>query len=130
MAPWATFRRSIFPGAYRVFESTLLHEFIVSTAVRTPGSAALCAGSETLNFETLQARVSGAAARLLELGLARSQRVAIWLEKRVEGVVASGETCSSLRRRGEHTPRRRKSGRRAAHGGCTGAVPFHSLAQA
>ncbi|MDP1693699.1 MAG: acyl-CoA ligase (AMP-forming), exosortase A system-associated [Burkholderiaceae bacterium] len=72
-----------------MFESTLLHELVSSATDRTPDAAALTAGAETLNYGMLQARVAGMAAGLCELGLARGERVAIWLEKRFEGVVAS-----------------------------------------
>ena len=72
-----------------MFESTLLHELVIAAAHRTPGASALTAGADTLNYALLQERISGAAAGLLELGLVRGERVAIWLEKRIESVTAS-----------------------------------------
>ena len=68
---------------------TLLHELVTASAHSTPDAAALTADAETLNYGTLQTGVCAAAAGLLDLGLLRGQRVAIWLDKRVEGVIAS-----------------------------------------
>jgi acyl-CoA ligase (AMP-forming) (exosortase A-associated) len=70
-------------------EPTLLHELVSAAAERSPDAAALTAGVHTLNYAELQSAVGGCAAGLLALGLARGERVAIWLEKRFECVVAS-----------------------------------------
>jgi acyl-CoA ligase (AMP-forming) (exosortase A-associated) len=70
-------------------EPTLLHELVMVAAERAPDAPALTFAAETLDYAALQARVSSCAAGLLALGLARGERVAIWLEKRFEGVVAS-----------------------------------------
>lgn len=70
-------------------ESTLLHELITVTAQRTPQAVALTDGRSSLTYGDLSAGVSRFAAGLMGLGLARSERVAIYLEKRFETVVAS-----------------------------------------
>jgi acyl-CoA synthetase (AMP-forming)/AMP-acid ligase II len=70
-------------------ESTLLHELVARSAARTPEAPALTYGARTLDYASLQAQVSAFASGLLALGLARTERVGIYLEKRVETVVAS-----------------------------------------
>jgi acyl-CoA ligase (AMP-forming) (exosortase A-associated) len=70
-------------------ESALLHELIVAAAARDGSAPALADGSVTLDYAALAAQVQACAAGLLTLGLPRSGRVGIYLEKRVETVVAS-----------------------------------------
>ena len=70
-------------------ESTLLPELIALTAQRSPKAIALTSGASHLSYGDLNAGVSQFAAGLLGLGLARSERVAIYLEKRFETVIAS-----------------------------------------
>ena len=70
-------------------ESTLLHEFIAIAAHRSPNSRSLTAGTASWTYAELDDSVRGCAAGLVGLGLARSDRVAIYLEKRFEAVVAS-----------------------------------------
>lgn len=70
-------------------ESTLLHHLIERSARIAPQSPALTYGNTTTSYEDLQQRVQGFAAGLLGLGLQRTDRVAIYLEKREETVVAS-----------------------------------------
>ena len=70
-------------------ESTLLHELISQAAQRTPQAVALAYGDAHLRYAELDASVSQCAAGLMGLGLARGERVAIYLEKRFETVVAS-----------------------------------------
>ena len=70
-------------------ESSLLHELIAIAADRAADTPALTAGALTLRYEELQTQVACCAAGLLHLGLARGERVGVWLEKRFEGVVAS-----------------------------------------
>ena len=74
---------------FRVTDSTLLHELVASAADRCADAEALTAGSETLSYAQLQSQVASCAAGLMGLGLKRGERVGIWLEKRVECVVAS-----------------------------------------
>lgn len=73
----------------RLFESTLLHELIAVSAERSPQARALTYGSEHLTYEELHRDVEGFASGLMALGLARGDRVAIYLEKRFECVIAS-----------------------------------------
>lgn len=70
-------------------ESSLLPELITQTAQRTPQAVALTSGTSSLSYADLSARISQFAAGLLGLGLERSERVAIYLEKRFETVIAS-----------------------------------------
>ena len=70
-------------------ESTLLHELISLSAARTPRAVALTCGDKHLNYGELQAAVNRWASGLMGLGLARGDRVAIYLEKRFEAVIAS-----------------------------------------
>jgi len=70
-------------------ESTLLNELVAVAAERTPEAPALTYGAQTLSYGELDAAVRGFASGLLQLGLARGERVAIYLEKRFETVVAS-----------------------------------------
>ncbi len=72
-------------------ESTLLHELIARAAERTPQMAALTSGGAALSYAQLATQVGQFAAGLigLGLGLARGERVAIYLEKRFETVIAS-----------------------------------------
>lgn len=68
---------------------TLLHELISTSAERTPLAPALTAGTSTLDYATLNQQVTQFAAGLIGLGIDRGERVGIFLDKRVETVVAS-----------------------------------------
>jgi acyl-CoA ligase (AMP-forming) (exosortase A-associated) len=70
-------------------ESTLLPELITLAAQRTPQAIALTSGTSHLSYAELSTSVGRFAAGLLGLGLARGERVAIYLEKRFETVIAS-----------------------------------------
>ncbi len=70
-------------------EATLLHELLALSAQRTPQAVALTYGDAHLGYANLDTRVKQFAAGLMGLGLARGERVAIYLEKRFETVVAS-----------------------------------------
>lgn len=70
-------------------ESTLLPELIRLTAERMPQAIALTSGASSLSYGELSTSVSQFASGLMGLGLGRSERVAIYLEKRFETVVAS-----------------------------------------
>ena len=76
-------------------ESTLLQELISLTAARTPHAPALTYGDEHLSYGELHAAVNRWASSLMELGLARGERVAIYLEKRFEAVIASFGTAAA-----------------------------------
>ncbi|MDR0716604.1 MAG: acyl-CoA ligase (AMP-forming), exosortase A system-associated [Azoarcus sp.] len=68
--------------------STLLHHLISTAAGRAPEAAALRAGEATLDYRHLAAAVDAFAGGLIRLGLARGGRVAVWLDKRFETVIA------------------------------------------
>ncbi|MFI4904489.1 MAG: AMP-binding protein, partial [Burkholderiales bacterium] len=67
----------------------LLHDLVFASAARRPHAAALVAGGDTLDYGELASRVRTFAAGLCKLGLARGDRVGIWLDKRFETVVAA-----------------------------------------
>lgn len=70
-------------------ESTLLNELVAVAAERAPDAPALTHGAATMSYAALAGAVDGFAAGLMQLGLARGERVAIYLEKRFETVIAS-----------------------------------------
>jgi acyl-CoA ligase (AMP-forming) (exosortase A-associated) len=70
-------------------ESSLLPELIAVSAAATPEAVALTDGASPWTYAALQQSVDGFAAGLMALGLARGERVAIYLEKRSETVIAS-----------------------------------------
>ncbi len=70
-------------------EAHLLHELVARSAALAPDAAALTAGSQTWSYAQLDAAVRGFAAGLMALGLERTERVGIWLDKRFETVAAS-----------------------------------------
>ena len=69
-------------------EATLLHELIDVAAGRAPDRPALTWGTDTISYATLAARVDAFARGVRGLGLPRGGRVGIYLEKRIEWVVA------------------------------------------
>lgn len=69
--------------------SQLLHELISVSAGRSPEAIALVDGARRLTYAELDAQVTACAAGLMGLGLERGGRVGIYLDKRVETVVAS-----------------------------------------
>ena len=70
-------------------ESVLLPELIARTAERTPQAIALTQGKASLSYAALAVDVQQFSAGLMSLGLERGERVAIYLEKRFETVIAS-----------------------------------------
>ncbi len=70
-------------------DSTLLPDLTARAAWRTPQAPALTYGKTTLSYAQLQQAVSAFAGGLIGLGLQRGERVAIYLEKRFETVIAS-----------------------------------------
>ncbi|WP_374691593.1 acyl-CoA ligase (AMP-forming), exosortase A system-associated [Accumulibacter sp.] len=70
-------------------DASLLPDLIRCSASRQPGASALTCGDHSMSYGELQAAVAGFASGLIELGLQRGERVAIYLEKRLETVVAS-----------------------------------------
>jgi acyl-CoA ligase (AMP-forming) (exosortase A-associated) len=66
----------------------LIHELLLDTATRTPGAVALRKGADVHSYDELAVAVSSFAAGLMEVGLHRAERVAVYLPKRFETVVA------------------------------------------
>lgn len=70
-------------------ESTLLHDLVSRAADRRGPATALTQGAAKLGYDELDAAVSAFASGLIALGVQRGERVAIYLEKRFETVIAS-----------------------------------------
>jgi acyl-CoA ligase (AMP-forming) (exosortase A-associated) len=70
-------------------DATQLPHLVRESAYRTPEAVALTHGSSSTSYQDLDSAVAGFAGGLMALGLQRGERVAIYLEKRLETVVAS-----------------------------------------
>jgi acyl-CoA ligase (AMP-forming) (exosortase A-associated) len=70
-------------------ETNLLSELITNAAARMPAAIALTAGAELVTYESLAGQIEAVAAGMAAMGLQRSERVGIYLEKRPEMVVAA-----------------------------------------
>lgn len=70
-------------------ESNLLNELVHRAADRSPQAPALKFGTSTLAYAALDSAVRACAHGLIALGLARADRVGIYLDKRLEAVIAS-----------------------------------------
>jgi len=70
-------------------DSALLHELIALAAQRDSSAPALTYSKSTLTYGELNDAVTRFASGLLSLGIQRGERVAIYLEKRFETVIAS-----------------------------------------
>jgi acyl-CoA ligase (AMP-forming) (exosortase A-associated) len=77
------------PGFDTMTDTTLLPDLIALSADRNPNAPALNYAKSTLSYGDLQDSVSRFSNGLIALGLLRGERVAIYLEKRFETVVAS-----------------------------------------
>jgi len=66
----------------------LLHDLILARAQDMPGKVALRRGDKTVDFETLAAMIRRAAGGFVHLGLQPGDRIGIYLNKRIEGVVS------------------------------------------
>lgn len=64
----------------------LIQDFIFESACRSPQAPALSYQGVTLSYEALANMVKAAAGALCALGIARGERVAVYLEKREEAV--------------------------------------------
>ena len=69
--------------------TTLLHQLIFASATRAGTGAALTFGKISVSYADLAREVERFASGLMALDLERGQRVAIYLEKRLETVIAS-----------------------------------------
>ena len=70
-------------------DSYLLPDLIANSAARFPDNIALTYGKESLSYTGLQVTVEGFTNGVIGLGLQRGERIAIYLEKRFETVIAS-----------------------------------------
>ena len=68
--------------------TNLIHELIHSGADRTPDAAVLRDGRNELSYGMLASEIYQAANLFLGLGLARRDRVAVYMDKRIDTVVA------------------------------------------
>lgn len=66
----------------------LIHDFIVQSAKRTPHAPALSQHGVQISYAALAQSVATVAHALRMLGLARSERLAVYVEKRAENVAA------------------------------------------
>jgi len=76
-------------------EATLLHQLVTVAALRAPTSVALTYGDQSASYGTLSASVTALASGVRERGLNRSDRVAVYLDKRIETVVAMIGTAAA-----------------------------------
>jgi acyl-CoA ligase (AMP-forming) (exosortase A-associated) len=76
-------------------EATLLHELVGLAASRAPSRRALTFDRDTLSYEGLAEGVAAFASGLRALGHGRSDRVAVYLDKRIETVVACFGTTAA-----------------------------------
>jgi acyl-CoA ligase (AMP-forming) (exosortase A-associated) len=67
----------------------LLHELIFASAARTPDADALQLRDEVWSYAALASRVEDFAGRLVGLGVRKTDRVAVFLDKRFEFVIAT-----------------------------------------
>lgn len=75
------------PKGDHMDKAELVHQLILATAERTPQAQALRYQGQSLCYGELAAQMTRLAQTLLALGVQRSERVAIYLEKRFENVV-------------------------------------------
>lgn len=66
----------------------LIHQFVFDCARATPDEEALVDNGRRLSYAELARRLEQMASALLSAGLARGERVAVFLDKRIETVVA------------------------------------------
>ena len=74
---------------------TNVYHLLTQAAAATPHSAALTYKKETVSYAELDAAVRAGAVQLQELGIQRGDRVGIYLEKRIELVVAMFATSAA-----------------------------------
>ena len=68
--------------------SILIHDLIAQSAARTPHAPALRGNNLQISFGELAVQVAQAAMFYLSLGLSRNERVAVYMDKRIDNVVA------------------------------------------
>jgi acyl-CoA ligase (AMP-forming) (exosortase A-associated) len=72
-----------------------LHDLLSGSAAGSPGAPALTFKSETLSYAELWDRTLHTARGLRRLGAGRGDRVAVWLDKRIETVVSVFATSAA-----------------------------------
>jgi acyl-CoA ligase (AMP-forming) (exosortase A-associated) len=72
-----------------MLQATLFPELVTQAALRSPQALALTHGSEHWCYAKLAEDMAALASSFMQLGLQRGERVGIYLEKRLEAVVAS-----------------------------------------
>jgi acyl-CoA ligase (AMP-forming) (exosortase A-associated) len=87
--PTATFASINSMSELTIPDAHLLHDLIVHQAALHPQASALTAGATSWSYADMQWAVQHVSAGLIHLQLARTDRVGIWLDKRLETVVAS-----------------------------------------
>jgi acyl-CoA synthetase (AMP-forming)/AMP-acid ligase II len=80
---------------------TLLHELVTSAALHNPDATALVHRDQKTSYAELDEVTRSAAAGLVAQGLARRERVAIYLPKQLETVVGM---CATTRAGGSFVP--------------------------
>jgi acyl-CoA ligase (AMP-forming) (exosortase A-associated) len=78
-----------------MIESILLSELISVSSERTPAAIALTQNESSLSYSDLNDKVSQFSSVLMSCGIGRGERVAIYLEKRFESVIASFGTTAA-----------------------------------
>jgi len=68
--------------------SILIHDPIFESAARTPDAEALVDGAQRCSYAALAAQIDAACALFLAQGLRPGERIAVYMEKRIENVVA------------------------------------------
>ena len=68
--------------------SILIHDSIFQSAARTPDAEALVDGAQRCSYAGLAQQVDAACALFLAQGLRPGERIAVYMEKRIENVVA------------------------------------------
>jgi acyl-CoA ligase (AMP-forming) (exosortase A-associated) len=74
---------------------TLLHHLTRFSATRTPEAIALRSGGVSLDYQKLNSAIDAFAGGLVRLGFGRGERVAVWLDKRFETVIACFGTSTA-----------------------------------
>ncbi len=75
-------------------EATLLHELVTVGAFRAHEAIALTHGDQSASYGTLSSAVTAFASGVRERGLDRSERIAVYLDKRIETIVAMFGTAA------------------------------------
>ena len=78
-----------------MLDTTLLHHLPIASANRTPDSVALSHGNESLRYADLARGIEQFAHNLLTIGLPRTARVAVYLEKCPKMVIACFGTAAA-----------------------------------